>query len=104
MVSSNLLPAAWKPPNKLPGFQELYNNRKELQILQDRLRSAALAPSNHTVSAHARARKECSDKLRRVSQFGLCCNEKNVALEFPSILPLEMQERSRSVFLTNNIQ
>jgi len=31
-------------------------------------------------------KEECSEKLRRVSQYGLCCNEKNISLEFPSIL------------------
>ena len=31
-------------------------------------------------------RAECSDKLRRTSQYGLCCNEKNISLEFPSVL------------------
>ena len=31
-------------------------------------------------------RAECSDKLRRASQYGLCCNEKNISLEFPSVL------------------
>ncbi|CAK9090074.1 Potassium voltage-gated channel subfamily B member 2 (Voltage-gated potassium channel subunit Kv2.2) [Durusdinium trenchii] len=31
-------------------------------------------------------KEECTDKLRRVSQYGLCCNEQNVPLEFPSIL------------------
>ena len=34
-------------------------------------------------------KEECSDKLRRISQHGLCCNEKNVSLEFPSILCLD---------------
>lgn len=31
-------------------------------------------------------KEECSDKLKRISQFGLCCSENNVSLEFPSIL------------------